>query len=785
MWSSTGSPRGFTPRGGFLAPVARYLERNPEHGLSAKAGARVEGPKPPAMPVALAIGVWAAVLFSPLSSAAAGPAAIGPSIPSPQEREHLPVSIDADRMEYLQQEDQYVADGNAALTYGTFRLTADHLVYANQTGRLEATGHVVLLQGDQRMVMDRLEYSLRDQTGVMYEADLLLPESSYRLTAKRIERQSDGSFRAESAMFTTCDTVCEQGAPSWQFQAKRLRARLDGYLVASGVTLRVKGTSVAYLPWMVYPLAERQSGLLIPSFGATSKEGFRYVQPLYWAIGRSQDATVALDLRTQLGIGVDSEYRYRLTETGKGSFNVNYFHNWDNGDNFLAYHAEHQQRWWDNRLKLQWDVNLVNRKDFFTQLSDSVVERSQVGLESIGSLTYRLDQQLFYLSVYYAQNLVTSNQQSVQRLPELGYRLVDLKLGPLPVYASLQTSVVHFFQGSNPSFDDSDGQGELRMDVLPSLTARLEPVSGVVVTPTAGFRETYYRSAPLIAQGTVYREVVSLALRTDTQLVRRYASVTHLVEPALLFEYVRQLDHATVPQFDEVDSIPEKRHVTLMLTNRWRRAGVPIPSVGPAAATPAGLLEGLGAGDLLWVKLTESYSLRPIDPGPFTDLRVQMEGRPWPLVTLTAESFINFYGGGLTVMNSGVRVKPIDGLVLTAGQHYTRRGAVPQRGDLYSAETSIVPDSIGGEERIAAVNWGGQLALPWRMVLATRALYDVEHQEFTEMTYGLRWRGDCNECWTATLVYQQLSEKHEVLFLITLRGLSGSDPNWLKGLFVQ
>lgn len=742
-------------------------------------------PKPPAPAVVLAVAL--AIIVLPAVCAAAGPSITRPFLPSPQERQQLPVTIDADRMEYLQEEDRYVADGNAVLTYGTMRLTADHLDYANRTSQLEATGHVVLVEGSQQMVMDRLEFDLHNQTGLMHQADLLLPESSYRLKARLIERQADGSFRAETASFTTCDTVCEQGVPSWQFRANRLRARLDGYLVASGVTLLVKDTPVAYLPWFAYPLADRQSGLLLPSVGLNSQEGFRYLQPVYWAIGRSQDATVSLDLRTNLGIGVDSEYRYRLTETGKGVLNINYFHDWNDGDNFLAYHAEHQQRWWDNRLRLQWDVNLVNHKDFFTQLSDSTVERSQVGLESVGSLTYRLDHQFFYLSVHYTQNLVTSSQESVQRLPELGYRLVDLKLGPLPVYAGLQATMVHFFQGSQPNFTDSEGVGELRVDLLPTLTARLEPVTGVIVTPTAGLRETYYRSSPLIPQGSVYREVVNLSLRAETQLVRRYAAVTHLIEPVLLYEYVHQLDDATVPQFDEVDTVPEKRHVTMMLINRLRRPAGSAPAPAPAAPAATGISSGGGDGnsDLIRVKLTESYALNQFEPEPFTDLRVLAEVRPVPSVTVDAESFINFYGHGITMINSGLHAKPVDWLVLTMGEHYTKRGVVPQRGDLYSAETSILPDPIGGAQRIAAANWGFQVSLPWRMALATKTLYDVEHHEFTEMSYGLRWHGACNECWTATLVYQRLSEKNQVLFLITLRGLSGSDPAWIKELFIQ
>jgi len=748
---------------------------------------------------ACALSLALVVVLPSLCAAAETSAPDVPIIPSTKERQQLPLTIDGDRVEYFQQEDRYVVDGHGVLKYGQTQLNADHMEYVKRTGQLNANGHVVLVQGLERMTMDRLEYNIFDQSGVMYQADLSVPmlnedqvleASPYRLIAKRIERSADGTLHAEGAAFTTCDTVCEGGVPPWEFEAHRLRAVLDGYLIARGVTLRVRDVPVLYLPWFAYPLQSRQSGFLLPAFGYNTTEGFRYLQPFYWAIGRSQDATISLDLRTKLGIGVDNEYRYRLTETAKGQLDLDYFHDWNNGDNFLSYRAQHQQRWLDNRLQLSWDINFVNRKDLFTELSYSTAERSQLGLESFASLTYRLDHQFMYLSMQYTQNLVASTQQSLQRLPEIGYRLIDARLGSLPLYAGLQATVVHFYEGTDVRiFGEGNGNGELRVDLYPTLTGRLHPVAGVTITPTVGARETYYNSAALIPNDTEYRQAVYAALRTDLQLTRWYGSIMHVVEPSLLFEYSHQLNSVTVPQFDEVDTIPEKRHVTLMLTNRLRRAGA------PSAAPPqpqSNIVPSIdtGRGDLLWIKVTESYAMQTVkdqapEQSPFTDLRIQAEARPVSKVAMNMESFVNFYGQGVTMFNSGLLAAPTEWLVLSAGEHFTREGVVPRRGDLVSSETSILTDPIGGSQRISAVNWGGELSLPWRIALATRTLYDIEHDQFTEMVYAIRWRGACNECWNATLAYQQLMGRHQVFFLVTLRGVSSAGSEAIKDLFPQ
>ncbi|MEW6325138.1 MAG: LPS assembly protein LptD [Nitrospirota bacterium] len=684
--------------------------------------------------------------------------AAGPSRPS--------ISINADRLEYLKSEERYLADGHVVLEYGSLRLTADHLVYDDRSGEMEASGHVVLTEGTQQITMERLQFNLRTLSGVMQQADLVITEPPYRLTARRIERRPDGAFHAESAAFTTCDVACELGVPSWQFRARRLRVRLEEYLVASGVSLRIKGVPVAYLPWLIYPVKqERQSGLLIPKFGFNSTEGFQYEQPIYLALGRSHDATLSLDLRSRLGIGAKMEYRYRLTETGRGLLDAHEFHNWNTGDDFLAYHAEHEQAW-GKRLALRWDVNLVNRRDFFTELSDSVLDRSRLGLESAASLVYRHDAQLAYLLAQFTQNLAGSSELVAQRLPEAGYRLADYRVGRLPLYAGLDATAVHFYRGEGLRLDDEGGERALRIDLFPALKARWEPVAGVTVTPLAGVRETFYRSRALVDDGSVAREIVYLALRADAQLIRRYATAVHLIEPALLYEYAHQLDQAVVPQFDEIDAAPEKRQVTMIVATRLRGAD---PS----------------ADDWLWIKATDSYRLRRSEAEPFSNVRLQAETRPLPDLTLAAESFVDLYGRGVVVMNSEARAKPKAWLALAVGQRYTRRGVVPQRGDLFSPETSILDDPIGGRERIAALRWGGQVELPWRVTLATKSLLDLQHRQFTEMSYGVRWRGACNECWAVTLVYQQFPEKHQVSFLITLRGVSGSESKGVAELFLE
>src|ERR1700693_2545966 len=77
---------------------------------------------------------------------------------------------------------------------------------------------------------------------------------------------------------------------------------------------------------------ERGSGFLIPRVGFSNRRGFQLLQPYYWAIDKSQDMTVSLDVETSLRIGLLDEYRYAFSRYSYGSFQVGYFNEYIRGD---------------------------------------------------------------------------------------------------------------------------------------------------------------------------------------------------------------------------------------------------------------------------------------------------------------------------------------------------------------------------------------------------------------------------------------------------------------------
>ena len=107
--------------------------------------------------------------------------------------------------------------------------------------------------------------------------------------------------------------------------ASSVTINLDEYAVMRNSVLSVKGVPFFYLPILYYPIQTegRATGFLMPTCGASSIRGPSLSNACFWAIGRSQDATVFHDLFTSTGQALGSEYRY-VGNAGRGNF-TSYF----------------------------------------------------------------------------------------------------------------------------------------------------------------------------------------------------------------------------------------------------------------------------------------------------------------------------------------------------------------------------------------------------------------------------------------------------------------------------
>jgi LPS-assembly protein len=101
-------------------------------------------------------GVLLLSLLFPMQSHAAGAAGTA----SPSGSGSPPLEVKADRIDYLQDQDMYEADGSVVVDQGAVHLTADHLTVQTLPGIMIATGHVRLTDPKADIISERLELNV-------------------------------------------------------------------------------------------------------------------------------------------------------------------------------------------------------------------------------------------------------------------------------------------------------------------------------------------------------------------------------------------------------------------------------------------------------------------------------------------------------------------------------------------------------------------------------------------------------------------------------------------------
>ena len=85
--------------------------------------------------------------------------------------------------------------------------------------------------------------------------------------------------------------------------------------------LKVKGVPMFYLPVMYYPITGTiaRPASCCPIYGSSIIRGQSISNAFFWAINRSQDATVLHDWFTRPGQGYGAEYRYVARPGSQGN----------------------------------------------------------------------------------------------------------------------------------------------------------------------------------------------------------------------------------------------------------------------------------------------------------------------------------------------------------------------------------------------------------------------------------------------------------------------------------
>jgi LPS-assembly protein len=222
------------------------------------------------------------------------------------------------------------ADRPITIDCDTTQIVADEIDYFPDENRMAARGHVVYVTGTNRIAADRMEFNLKTKTGVFYEASgtAHLGERADRsmfgtqepyahFYGAELHKLGPKKFKIVRGGFTTC----VQPSPRWEITSGSVTIVLEDHALLKNSIFKVKGVPVMYLPAFYYPIQEddRSTGFIMPIYGNSTHRGQTITNQFFWAINRSQDATLTHDWFTKTGHGYGGEYRYAASGSSSGS----------------------------------------------------------------------------------------------------------------------------------------------------------------------------------------------------------------------------------------------------------------------------------------------------------------------------------------------------------------------------------------------------------------------------------------------------------------------------------
>jgi LPS-assembly protein len=455
------------------------------------------------------------------------PAAPKPAAPAgPQ-----PATINSDAQE-VKSDELHIYKGHFDYQQGDTHIYADNADYYVKAQRLLLTGNVSLLQGDGQISADRADFNTDTKIGIFYNAygiaNVKPPKQQIRpggpppppasnqptdvyFFGDTVEKIGPRKYRITNGGFT----ACVQPTPRWDLHADTVVLNVDHYTMLRNAVLTVKGVPMLYLPIMYYPTKkeDRATGLLLPTYGTSTLRGQQIHNAFFWAIDRSQDATIEHEWYSKIGQGVAGEYRYNFGGGDDGNLTTHFLdqhattYELDNGGSgALPATRSYDLRGGLNqslpggfraRASVDYFSSLVTNQTYNTNVYNASSNTRNFGGNIAGAIAgYTINatanRNEYFTDANDSSVLGAGPQVDVARSerPLFGSQLYFAVNGQYARLLSENKGLNTATEGTSTPFDID--QGLTRLDITPQIRYPFKKWQWFTVNSTFSWRDTYY-----------------------------------------------------------------------------------------------------------------------------------------------------------------------------------------------------------------------------------------------------------------------------------------------------
>jgi len=330
------------------------------------------------------------------------------------------------------------AKDDVVILYDGMYISAESASFDRDTGIMELYGNINVLKGAQYYAMG--DYLMLDShEDIRQFRPFFFQENKDDLW---ITARSAKAKKKEYELHTGVVSSCNPQDPDWTLRfSSGYYDDEDQWMQLYNARLYAGELPVFYFPYIAYPTdTTRRTGLLRPTFGLSSDEGFTYIQPLYIAESPQWDLELLPQVRSTRGKGLYSTLRFVDSVRSSGSLTVGQFqekesyqkefnikNKYHHGVEFDYQHRGFLQTWFDWNIQgdsgIYSDITYLNDVEYLNiQESDSLnyATASQV----TSKVNVFLNQSEDYFGMYgkYFIDLNKENNSgTIQNLPILQY----------------------------------------------------------------------------------------------------------------------------------------------------------------------------------------------------------------------------------------------------------------------------------------------------------------------------------------------------------------------------
>ncbi len=711
------------------------------------------------------------------------------------------------------------AKGNVEVKREETTLKADEIRVNRRTQEVEAKGTVSVDDPEWKLKAEAARLNLERETGEIEKGEIFLERGHLSLSGRRFQKFAGQAYHIDEGFFTTC--LCESGPPTWKISAEEIDLQREGAGVVKRGTFYIMDIPVFYLPYAFFPLrTERQSGFLFPKIGSSSKEGFKFEQPFFWAISKSSDATFGIDVETRARIGLLGELRTILSRDAQAQIDLSYFNeglrkNEERSivDRTIADQEIPKDRWsvlatHRHTSPLGWktysDISVFSDDLFLREIDrftlDSPRERdfrtSRYGRSRFGFLQNWGDMHLQGDWAFY-QDFIQEDNRTFQKTPQIVFKGRQI-LGSTPLELK--------WLGEGINYMRKEGADGIRVDLRPELVLPFQLAPYLLGSFDLALRETayhLYRDEGLFDRNNS-RELLEFRGRVGTSLGRVFnldgsylKKMKHVIEPEMSYLFIPHSKQSDIPIMDGVDRVNRRNLLTLSLTNRmWGKfAQEPI---GLPADRDVEVVTSPTVGDIREMgrlRLALSYDIDRERKGgdSLSDLDMNLRITPLDYLALGFDTGLN--PGPWQVTQAAVLFSILDPRPLTRrvldrdfmqpnrldlGYRFIRRTPLAELADNANLTTLSDP-------RLIRRNALGELGVHFLYHLTDHLLllydtsYNARDGRATSNRGGIKILSQC-ECWTLSFSVSRGTnpDKTSFKFDFNLLGLSSQNKELFK-----